>query len=113
MTAPTAPCATCGTACNSAKTPPECADCRRRAQAGEHWSPDVLTDGEWRPTGAGGTLQWHPWPKPRAKVAKCGTDGGYYRHLRRTKTEPCAACRRAHALAQAKRKERATLRVVA
>lgn len=33
-------------------------------------------------------------PRP---VAKCGTDAGYYRHLRRTKTEPCEACKRAHA----------------
>lgn len=31
------------------------------------------------------------------RPAKCGTDGGYYRHLRITKTEPCEACRQAHA----------------
>lgn len=30
-------------------------------------------------------------------IAQCGTDGGYYRHLRRTKTEPCTPCRKAHA----------------
>lgn len=28
--------------------------------------------------------------------AKCGTEGGYYRHLRITKTPTCEACRLAH-----------------
>lgn len=28
--------------------------------------------------------------------AVCGTEGGYYRHLRITKTPTCAACRLAH-----------------
>lgn len=28
--------------------------------------------------------------------AKCGTDSGYYRHLRTTKTEPCGPCKAAH-----------------
>lgn len=107
MSAPTVKCATCGVTCASTKTPPECADCRARRQAGDFWSPGVLEDGAWRPTGPGGVLQWHPAnerkPKPRRKVAQCGTDGGYYRHLRRTKTTPCKPCRRAHAHAQALR----------
>lgn len=30
------------------------------------------------------------------RIAECGTDGGYYRHLRITKTEPCAPCKKAH-----------------
>jgi hypothetical protein len=30
-------------------------------------------------------------------IAACGTDGGYYRHRRITNTEPCEACKRAHA----------------
>lgn len=39
--------------------------------------------------------------KPRpAKVAQCGTDGGYYRHLRRTHTPPCPECKAAHAAAE-------------
>jgi len=35
--------------------------------------------------------------KTRRQPAKCGTDGGYYRHRRITNTEPCDACKRAHA----------------
>lgn len=30
-------------------------------------------------------------------IAQCGTDGGYYRHLRITKTDACGPCKRAHA----------------
>jgi hypothetical protein len=30
------------------------------------------------------------------KVAECGTDAGYHRHLKVTKTSPCEACREAH-----------------
>lgn len=37
--------------------------------------------------------------------AKCGTDGGYYRHLRRTKTDPCDDCKHAHAVAGRANKE--------
>lgn len=33
----------------------------------------------------------------RRPVAVCGTDAGYYRHLRITRTPTCAACRAAHA----------------
>lgn len=35
--------------------------------------------------------------RPRASVAPCGTDSGYYRHLRRTKQPACPACLAAHA----------------
>lgn len=35
----------------------------------------------------------------RPQVARCGTDAGYYRHLRQTRTEPCVACLEAHAMA--------------
>lgn len=42
-------------------------------------------------------------PRPVRKPAACGTDSGYYRHLRGTKaqpkTEPCQPCRDAHAAA--------------
>jgi len=34
--------------------------------------------------------------RPKAGQAVCGTDGGYYRHIRTTKTTPCGDCRRAH-----------------
>lgn len=48
-----------------------------------------------------------------AKVAKCGTDSGYYRHHRTDKTPPCNPCREAHNLAErrrvAKAKERAEM----
>ena len=37
---------------------------------------------------------------PRRPPAKCGTDGGYYRHVRITKTKACDDCRAAHAAAQ-------------
>lgn len=32
--------------------------------------------------------------------AKCGTDGGYYRHLRTTHTAPCEDCKAAHRIAE-------------
>ena len=35
----------------------------------------------------------------RPRQALCGTDSGYYRHVRQTFTEPCEACRQAHAVA--------------
>lgn len=44
--------------------------------------------------------------KRRRPTAKCGTDSGYYRHIRGSKTEPktepCDACRKAHAKANRK-----------
>jgi hypothetical protein len=35
----------------------------------------------------------------RATKAKCGTDSGYYRHLRQLNEPACQACREAHAQA--------------
>ena len=35
-------------------------------------------------------------PGSRRKVAVCGTDSGYYDHLRRTFTPTCQPCRDAH-----------------
>lgn len=60
-------------------------------------------------------------PKPtraenaRQTKARCGTDGGYYKHLRGTKdrapSKPCAECKEAHRIYQAgKAAERAALR---
>lgn len=40
-------------------------------------------------------LAAHPVNATRP-VATCGTDGGYYRHLRTTKTVPCHDCLSAH-----------------
>ena len=40
----------------------------------------------------------------RPRQAECGTDSGYYRHLRQLGTEPCMDCRRAHADAWVRRK---------
>jgi hypothetical protein len=58
----------------------------------------VLADGHWRPRK--GVLVWVSDYSPRRRrVARCGTDSGYYRHLRRTKTKPCAACKSAHSQA--------------
>lgn len=41
-----------------------------------------------------------PRRKTRRQPAPCGTDGGYYRHLRRTKTAPCDDCLYAHRVAE-------------
>ena len=42
-------------------------------------------------------------PKERVNTAKCGTESGYARHLRWSKTEPCDDCRAAHALQERQR----------
>lgn len=44
--------------------------------------------------------------RPKAPVAKCGTDGGYYRHRRTLKEAPCDACRAAHSKATREREQR-------
>ena len=43
--------------------------------------------------------------KIKQAVAECGTDGGYYRHIRTTKTPPCDACKLAHRIAEAIREQ--------
>ena len=71
------------------------------------WADDYnlgLRDGKW--VVRGGVFVWQPERRKR-QPAKCGTDGGYYRHLRKTKTPPCAWCKRAHATAERERSERA------
>lgn len=76
-----------------------CASCDVRsdclADALAHWG----TGGIWA-----GTTELErtrlPMKRPvRPHVARCGTDAGYYRHLRQTFTEPCGACKEAHAIA--------------
>ncbi len=103
MTLPMHPCSSCGKPCQSNTIPRECGNCLRRRQAGEFWSPEVLTPAEGRWVGKGGIQVWQPAPKKRAKIAKCGTDGGYYRHIRRTKTKACEPCKQAHARAETER----------
>lgn len=49
-------------------------------------------------------------PPRRPQVAACGSDAGYYRHLRLTHTEPCRACLDAHAKAVRLRKHLAVVR---
>lgn len=48
--------------------------------------------------------------RARMATALCGTDGGYYRHVRGNKTvarsKPCAACKAAHRVAERERAER-------
>ena len=39
-------------------------------------------------------------------IAQCGTDAGYYRHLRITKTDACAACKQAHTKRWLERKKK-------
>lgn len=38
--------------------------------------------------------------------AKCGTDGGYYRHRRTLREDACDPCKKAHREAEAQRKSR-------
>jgi WhiB family redox-sensing transcriptional regulator len=79
-----------------------CASCTVRSEclagALAHWG----TAGIW-----GGLTEIERRDMPQARlhalVAECGTDAGYYRHLRQTCTEPCVECRSAHASAQRKR----------
>lgn len=49
----------------------------------------------------------------RALTAECGTDSGYYRHIRKWKDTPCAACKWAHTEATAKRNTRDRMRYAA
>ncbi len=38
--------------------------------------------------------------RTRKPVAECGTDPGYFHHLRQTKDKPCGDCKAAHARAE-------------
>jgi hypothetical protein len=44
--------------------------------------------------------------KGRRDQAKCGTPGGYYRHRRTLKEEPCQPCKDAHTADQREREQR-------
>lgn len=46
--------------------------------------------------------------KPKVRPpARCGTDGGYYRHRRTLREEACTACQEAHAATERDRRRRA------
>lgn len=47
----------------------------------------------------------------RPKTARCGTDSGYHRHIKRDRTPPCEPCLDAHA--EASRVSRERMREVA
>lgn len=44
--------------------------------------------------------------RTKASIAACGTDSGYYRHLRKLKQPACPACLAAHALVTRERANR-------
>jgi hypothetical protein len=69
-------------------------DCLAAAIAEEAYTPIAYRHG-WR--GIPATYRTTPQVMRLETVAICGTDSGYFRHLRTTKTEPCDACRAAHA----------------
>lgn len=45
--------------------------------------------------------------RSRSKQARCGTDSGYYRHIRRLREPACDACLTAHRTAESARRRRA------
>ncbi len=76
-----------------------CAGCPVRSECLQTALNDHEAFGIW----GGMTTQkreplWPKW-KPKHPPAECGTDAGYYRHLRVTFTPPCDGCRVAHSAA--------------
>lgn len=81
-----------------------CATCEVRGEC----LADALAEGRYQfGVRAGYTAaQRERMPRGRtyAATAQCGTDAGYYTHLRRTYTPPCDDCRAAHNAAARRRK---------
>jgi WhiB family redox-sensing transcriptional regulator len=76
-----------------------CAGCPVRAECGTWAIENGEHDGVWggmTPAGRMIEKRHRGIVRPSRTPARCGTDAGYYRHLRRTMTEPCEACRKAH-----------------
>lgn len=75
-----------------------CQSCPVQSQCLAVALEDPLTAGIW-----GGTTEAdrrrRSRPPRRQSPPPCGTDSAYYHHLRYTRTEPCDACREAHAMA--------------
>ena len=94
-----------------------CPSCRFHAAQPIGTSPDhhALGGGEWVPDGKG-VLRW-VWdegkppeePEPLRHrpapllIAKCGTDGGYYRHIRTLREKACDDCLEGHRVADRER----------
>lgn len=83
-----------------------CDTCTVKGQCLAEAMADPHTAGIWAGTTEGQRRRSPQKHLRRPLVARCGTDAGYYRHLRYTFTEPCKACREAHAFAHRARKVR-------
>lgn len=97
---------------NAAAAKAVCASCPVKADcladALAHWG----TAGIW-----GGTTEKEREgmvkPRIRVAVAACGTDAGYYRHLRYSHTPACAECLQAHSAASSRRTAKRRAKAVA
>jgi hypothetical protein len=92
--------------CDSCPVRAQCAD--YAVQIGEKWgvwggmSQKELRQKRHRFTSRAKTSTTAPKPAAKKREpARCGTNSGYYKHLRE-KTETCVPCRRAHADADAR-----------
>lgn len=83
-----------------------CDTCPVKAQCYAEAMADPFTAGIWAGTTEGQRRRSPQKHLRRPLVARCGTDAGYYRHLRYTFTEPCQACREAHAMTHRLRRMR-------
>jgi WhiB family redox-sensing transcriptional regulator len=82
-----------------------CATCPVRAECLRFAMDNREDFGIWGGRAVGKNLR-RRWRAQERRLAEralgftssmCGTDGGYYRHIRITETTPCQACRDAHA----------------
>ena len=91
---------------NIARAREVCASCPVKAECLAEARADPLTAGIW-----GGTTETQRRGGPRQPAwrplkARCGTEAGYFAHLRQTHTQPCVACKEAHALTERLRRMR-------
>lgn len=91
---------------NLARAREVCSSCSVTAECMAEAATDPLTGGIWAGTTEAQRRQLPAQARRRPPVARCGTDAGYYRHLRYTDTEPCQECKEAHAMAWRLRKHR-------
>lgn len=78
-----------------------CATCPVQSQCQEWALDNIERNGVWG--GASERQRRRMRRSWRRQPAQCGTDSGYYRHLRVTNTPPCAECKKAHSAATTKR----------
>lgn len=83
-----------------------CDACPVKAQCLAEAMAVPFTAGIWAGTTEGQRRRSPQKHLRRPQVARCGTDAGYYRHLRYMGTEPCQECKEAHAMAWRVRKHR-------